>query len=249
MITWRTVLLGVACVLWPLLAFLEGPWLLLPSLGLLVVAGLGAWRGEWLLAQLGLAAGLMASGSLFGLPVVGPAMGLGAVGLLVWRVPAARASALAWWRRGRMGVPELLMALGFAGVASTALLGWVWLAEPDLSDLLEQIPPWSPVSIALLGTLLAVANALVEELAFRGILQQALEREWGWAVALVVQAVVFGLMHFQGFPRGWMGVGLATVYGLMMGILRVRSRGLAVPFGAHVLADATIFAILAGMAA
>jgi len=57
-----------------------------------------------------------------------------------------------------------------------------------------------------------------------------------------------GLAHIHGFPRGWLGVALATVYGLMTRVLRMRSRGLVAPLVAHVAADATIFGTLATLA-
>ncbi|MCP5113866.1 MAG: CPBP family intramembrane metalloprotease, partial [bacterium] len=48
----------------------------------------------------------------------------------------------------------------------------------------------------------------------------------------------------HGFPRGGIGVGLATVYGLILGLVWNRSRGMLAPWVAHVLADSTIVGIL-----
>jgi hypothetical protein len=52
-------------------------------------------------------------------------------------------------------------------------------------------------------------------------------------------------MHLHGFPRGWSGVALASVYGLMMGALRQRARGLLAPWVAHLFADLAIVVIRA----
>jgi membrane protease YdiL (CAAX protease family) len=43
------------------------------------------------------------------------------------------------------------------------------------------------------------------------------------------------------------GAALAGLYGLLLGLLRQRSGGLAAPTFAHVFADATIFAIVTGL--
>jgi membrane protease YdiL (CAAX protease family) len=41
-------------------------------------------------------------------------------------------------------------------------------------------------------------------------------------------------------------MGLAAMWGAMIGALALRSRGLAAPVVAHIAADAVIFAVLAG---
>ena len=84
-------------------------------------------------------------------------------------------------------------------------------------------------------------NALLEEIIFRGILLDALDSQIGLRWALLVQAVVFGTGHMLGgYPPGVVGAVLAAIYGLMLVMLRVHSRGLAAPYLAHVVADATI---------
>jgi membrane protease YdiL (CAAX protease family) len=64
------------------------------------------------------------------------------------------------------------------------------------------------------------------------------------AVAIVLQALSFGALHFGGFPSGLAGMSLATIYGLMLGALAYRCKGLLAPCAAHVLADSVIFAIV-----
>ena len=103
--------------------------------------------------------------------------------------------------------------------------------------------------LVLVGFLFATINAVVEEVLYRGVLLDALDRAIGvGTAALVIQAVVFGLHHFEGFPRGWVGVGLATLYGLAMGVVRRTSGGLLAAWVAHVLADIVIYAIIAFIA-
>jgi uncharacterized protein len=100
-------------------------------------------------------------------------------------------------------------------------------------------------SVTLAGVCFAVMNALLEEIAFRGVLYNSLESAWGWAVAIVGTGVIFGAFHGAGYPPGVLGGVLAGIYGIMLGWLRWRSGGLAAPVVAHVFADATIFVILA----
>jgi len=65
-------------------------------------------------------------------------------------------------------------------------------------------------------------------------------------ISLLLQACLFGALHFlQGFPRGAWGFGMAFIYGIMLGHIRRKSRGMPAPWLAHVCADLVIFAILA----
>lgn len=96
----------------------------------------------------------------------------------------------------------------------------------------------------LFGVYFSLLNALLEELVFRGILQDALEAQLGSTSALLLQAACFGLAHYQGYPMGALGVVLSGIYGLLLGGLRNWVGGLAAPIMVHVCADATIFALV-----
>ncbi|HRI08182.1 MAG TPA: CPBP family intramembrane metalloprotease, partial [Nannocystaceae bacterium] len=65
--------------------------------------------------------------------------------------------------------------------------------------------------------------------------------------ALALTALSFGLAHYRGFPAGGVGVCLAVVCGLMMGVIRARSGNLLGPFLAHVVADVVIYALVVAM--
>jgi membrane protease YdiL (CAAX protease family) len=91
----------------------------------------------------------------------------------------------------------------------------------------------------------AMLNGALEELVYRGVLLSALDAALGAsALSLALQAIAFGAMHIHGFPSGAAGVGLASIYGLMLGLVRRQARGMLGPWLAHVLADVTIGAIL-----
>ena len=127
-----------------------------------------------------------------------------------------------------------------AAVTPVALVLWLRLAQPDVSDILSMVPDVGLPLLVLGGAAFALVNASFEELIWRGIFQSRLLDLVGapWAIAL--QAASFGVAHAHGFPRGLVGVVLAGVWGAMLGVLRQRSGGLLAPVLAHIVADATI---------
>ncbi|MXY77254.1 MAG: CPBP family intramembrane metalloprotease [Acidimicrobiia bacterium] len=203
------------------------------SIGLLLVAFL----------LLGIT-GLRPKRLLFGLAVV-------AYVVAAARVPWLRE--VAPWRRVwscnlRQGAVGAAVGLG------AGLVLWAWYdGRPEqLADIVEITRDWSIWTLASVGVLAAVVNAVVEEAVYRGIVQDSLERVLRPGVtALVMQAAVFAALHFpSGILQGLAGVGLAFLYGLMLGLLRRRSGGLAVPVIAHTVTDLVIVgAVLAQFAA
>jgi membrane protease YdiL (CAAX protease family) len=195
-------------------------------------------------------AGLLCA--LFALPLLIPLLRpwplyllapLGAYALIVAVVPPLRRG-VRWLRFGRLDGVVLAGTAGLIVVSSSALVLWFVLARPDVGDLVNQIPHIDVVPLVLLGAGFSVLNALMEEAAFRGVMQEALTAEWGpwWGIGL--QGVLFGVIHAQGFPRGVEGMVMASAYGVALGLLRQRSGGLAASCAAHICADATIFALL-----
>ncbi len=178
--------------------------------------------------------------SLWPLPLI---LGLGASWLLARQVPVM-AGPWAEIRLGRVTRRDLGLGLLFAAISGVSLVIWFQLAQPDISDILARLPPWPFPALLGLGLIFATLNGLAEELAFRGLLMGALTRSWGGAWALAGQALIFGIMHWNGFPRGPAGVVLATIYGAMMGLVRRRADGLAASWLSHVLTDGVIYAIL-----
>ncbi len=76
--------------------------------------------------------------------------------------------------------------------------------------------------------LLLVYAPLVEELIFRGILLQRWGAKWGLRWGLGASSLMFGLLHFNN-PLG------LTLFGLVMGLLYVRTRSLWMPIMCHAL--------------
>jgi membrane protease YdiL (CAAX protease family) len=174
---------------------------------LLLIAGAGAALGLRAALGGGDAAASMPAGTVFALALLAVAAGAG-------------------WRAGR---PTLRGAA--LGVAGGAVLVVAWLtAHPgfgiDVASPNAAIALWTPV-VALV--------AVAEEMVLRGALFDAV-REWrGDGAALVATTLLFALIHVPLYGVGALPLDLAV--GLLLGGLRVVSRGVLAPAVAHVIAD------------
>ena len=148
--------------------------------------------------------------------------------------------------RGRLGRTEWGLIALIATVAAIALVAWVALFQPDLTRQRGMLPHWPLFWLIGAGAAFSILNAILEEIVWRGVLQRWLMTFMAPFAAVGVQAASFGAAHYAGFPSGAVGIGLAAVWGAMIGGLALRSRGLLAPIMAHVAADAFIFAVLAG---
>lgn len=171
------------------------------------------------------------------------ALALGSFAALARYVPRLRPPP-GWHARG--SVPRAWTLL-VGGVTPFALVGWFVALRPDLRDVVDGYVPELPLPILVIGGVgFAVINAMLEELLWRGILQDRLVPLFGVGGAIVLQAASFGLQHAWGFPRGPVGVVLAGGWAVMLGLLRRHSGGLLSPILAHVVADATIAVLVLG---
>ncbi len=171
-----------------------------------------------------------------------------ALGVTAVAGAASGPGAFAWLRRGAWSRAVTVRAVATVVIASVALVGWFLVLRPDVSHMKANLPRVGAGWLVAALIAWSCLNALAEEFVFRGVFQHALEAATGATTAVLAQGVAFGLFHFRGFPSGWSGVLLATVYGLLLGDLRRRSRGLLAPWAVHVFADLAIVAILATLA-
>jgi len=164
--------------------------------------------------------------------------------VMYWRWPRFRISTH-WLIRGTFTKSTVAWMVPTILISSGGLLAWVFLFHPDLSDLVRVVPPGAPLLLLVVGIAFSVFNAIWEECILKGIgwnsLQLVFRRDWHINTS---QAALFGIIHIGGFPRGWVGVLMATLYGLVLGIIREVSAGMLAPIATHIFADATIFLIL-----
>ena len=160
-------------------------------------------------------------------------------------VPWLRGTAT-WARWGSFDATVRFLCVAAWLLAAAALLSWYLLVHPNIADIVEGFVPAQPLGLLIAGGLIfSMVNAAVEEGAYRGVILHALDRSLGPGfAALLLQAVAFGAIHIRGFPRGWLGVGLACIYGLLMGVIRRRAGGMFAPWIAHVFTDVVIAGIV-----
>lgn len=173
---------------------------------------------------------------------------------VLWQIAMPAALGLlavaSWWEprlrheRLPLGCVPSLATLGCAAVTPVALAGWVLLFTPDLHDITDAIPAVSALARLLGAAAFALLNACFEEWIWRGVIQSKLSALFPASAAIALQAASFGAAHAHGFPRGVAGIALAGTWGAMLGVLRLRAKGLLAPVAAHVVADATIAAIV-----
>jgi membrane protease YdiL (CAAX protease family) len=201
-----------------------------------------AWHGFLFLTLLGLTS-LTPPGSKWPWCWLLPT---GAYALATAAIPALRQSRPRL-RPGRINARAGALTLAIALLSLAVLTSYQRLVHPDVARLAERLPLAGPGGLLACGFYFSIVNATLEELIFRGILFEAIRAEWGRLAALAATGALFGFGHLHGYPPGWFGAILAGAYGLLLGCLRLQSGGLLLPFAAHVVADATIFAIVAGV--
>ncbi len=149
-----------------------------------------------------------------------------------------------WLHTGSMEPGIARLILGTAAASLVALPIWFMLADPEFTGItaLADVPAWA---LAPVGLFFALVNAGVEEAAFRGVLLDSLHSAVGATAALFIQAAAFGIVHYaHGVPDGPWGAVLSGGYGLMLGVIRLRSRGMLAPWIAHAITDAAIFVMI-----
>lgn len=130
-------------------------------------------------------------------------------------------------------------------VTSVALVIWQHVLDGrPPPEYIEAVADRPLALVVLAGAAFSLLNAAVEAVIFRGVLQTALQGVGGPVLAILVQAVAFGLLHVVGVPSGIVGAVMAGVWGGLLGVMRWRTHGLLAPYLAHVTADVTIFCLL-----
>lgn len=142
------------------------------------------------------------------------------------------------WRWGMLLMLAGLLLLFTLGtfLSYIGLMSWMVPSIGDgIVDSTQQglLPDQAWLAQFIKVLVVVVAAPVVEEIAFRGILLQRWERKWGINMALIASSLAFGCLHFN--PLGM------AMFGLVMGLLYIRTRTLAVPVACHVLNN--IFAL------
>lgn len=198
-------------------------------------------RARWLplIAIVSLIATLMVAAGLSGLfDGAGPSDELfGAMlylPLVVWAIIVARRHRIdlrAMFRRPRIGrfwwvvlgltVAQFAFSIGASAI--TAALFPDFVAGAEVS---------TEAGFGVVAISLVVLPPLVEELVFRGMLLERWTVKWRLGIAIVVQAIAFGVLHVD--PVG------AGLFGVVMAVMYLRTRTLWVPIVMHALNNGVV---------
>ena len=175
--------------------------------------------------------GIAGVGAASMLSLGGPILGLvgAAVAVVVYRVVMRRLA-----RRdtpeiaGRHAVLELLFGAGF-GVLFVGVSILAVLTEFSFSR-----SPGNPMSIVASMAAVSLGAAVTEELLFRGLALQALERMAGSWAALGITALLFGLLHLAN-PAAtlWSSLAIAVEAGVLLGAAFLWRRNIWFAVGLH----------------
>jgi membrane protease YdiL (CAAX protease family) len=111
--------------------------------------------------------------------------------------------------------------------------------RPDVSQITRALIYLPAIVIA------AAINAFAEEFVFRSMVLARLEPVLGPQQAILMAAGLFGLMHYFGWPEGFIGVLLATYLGWIAAKSMIETRGFVWAFLIHFIGNFIIYAFWA----
>jgi membrane protease YdiL (CAAX protease family) len=91
----------------------------------------------------------------------------------------------------------------------------------------------------------AAINAFAEEFELRSMLLSRLQPVLGSQQSMLISAVLFGLLHYFGWPSGAIGVLLAGYFGWIAAKSMIETRGFMLAFFIHFVGDFIIYSIWA----
>lgn len=134
-----------------------------------------------------------------------------------------------------------LATVGFSAGATVVIGYAISLIAPDqLPWLLEEqliVPDFDSAAYPfLLFASFVIIAPLFEEVFFRGVLINRWGIKWGFNKAIIVPAVLFGLLH----DLGMVGI---FMFGMVAAILYIRTRTLLVPIAMHALNNLLVLVV------
>ena len=163
----------------------------------------------------------------------------------VMLIPGLRGS-VGWLRTGKFDRTVWTLVGITIVIPIIALIVWVYFLSPDLSRYTNMVPHFPLWLIALYAIANAAFNAALEETIWRGVMLEALDSALGPGIwALLIQSVSFAAAHYRyGFPNGIVGSAMVFVFGMMLGVIRRKSKGILGCWLAHTAVDAAIFTMI-----
>jgi membrane protease YdiL (CAAX protease family) len=95
-----------------------------------------------------------------------------------------------------------------------------------------------------LVVLFSLTNSLAEELIFRFGIVGGLFSHYPKLTILIISALIFGMPHYFGWPRGILGVIMAGALGYILCKATIETKGLGIAWAIHFVQDVIIFSAL-----
>jgi membrane protease YdiL (CAAX protease family) len=150
-----------------------------------------------------------------------------------------------WLEIGEFNKTTLILIVILICCSCTALLFWALVIEANLLRFQKYIPKIPLALLLLYGLIFPILNSLFEEFMARAVLFDGFSALFEKIVfVIILQAIIFALWHYKGFPGGIIGVIMVFIWSLFLGIIRYKSKGMLPPLVAHFFADLTIAIIL-----
>lgn len=189
--------------------------------------------------------GFLFAGVGLGFLILAAEMLLGAI-TLVW-TRMYRSSGVLLGSRFRFGIGPLMGGILLAFILLIAQIAVVLLIVavrggelPADSGNVPDLSRGGPGTVLAVLAIVAV-GPLVEELFFRGLLLQGLERSFRTWTAIVISSLLFAFLHFTDSVVGnVVSITSAFLVGNLLGWTFVRYRNLAIPVVAHAVLNATV---------
>lgn len=134
------------------------------------------------------------------------------------------------------GKKNIVITLMFAVLSATVLFVYFHFSDRQFAMVSSE---GAHLYLGMI-TAFAFANGVMEELWFRGMFQSVLAKSFPIRFAVIYQALLFGIIHYDGTPSGPVGVTLAFIFGLALGWLTVRTNSILPAIIVHVVADFVI---------
>ena len=136
-------------------------------------------------------------------------------------------------RRGvEFGAQGAVRELGRGLVIGAALLSATIGVLAALG--LYTVQGWRDPAVLIAPLAISVGAAVIEELLFRGAIFRIIEASLGTWIALVISAVLFGLVHLGNPNATWLAaVAISLEAGVMLAAAYVLTRRLWLPIGIH----------------
>lgn len=157
-----------------------------------------------------------------------------------------------WMRKGHVDFTSKLLILATSLGSCAALILWAYWTDnlgygAQIVGGMGRPPKW--ILFLFILPIFSLLNAFAEEVVYRGIVQESLALVFrNQAIVIILQALAFAAVHYgAGFPNGILGYWMVFVYAIVLGVLRVRTKGILAPYIAHVIADFVIACLLVGL--